>query len=216
MTDLIAAAIRNREKTLAQVATLSPLRQTARQRADELRSQLKSVRETGTRIERTRSFLSVPNFFPTPRNIVEQMIDLAELEPGMSVLEPSAGKGDVASAAVRAGCTVSCVEIVYSLFEWLREQGHSVQHRDFLTMECGHPFDRVLMNPPFERGIDERHIRHAFTFLKPGGRLVAVACSTTGTKLQGWADQIIPLPAGSFAKAERSTNVNTCIVIKNK
>ena len=30
------------------------------------------------------------------------------------------------------------------------------------------------MNPPFERGQDREHVRHAYGFLNPGGRLVAV------------------------------------------
>lgn len=33
------------------------------------------------------------NFFPTPPSIVERMIDLADVQRGMKVLEPSAGRG---------------------------------------------------------------------------------------------------------------------------
>lgn len=33
------------------------------------------------------------------------------------------------------------------------------------------------MNPPFENGSDIKHIRHAFTFLKGGGVLVALCAA---------------------------------------
>lgn len=33
------------------------------------------------------------------------------------------------------------------------------------------------MNPPFSRDQDCRHVLHAFRFLKPGGRLVAIVGS---------------------------------------
>ena len=38
-------------------------------------------------------------------------------------------------------------------------------------------FDRIVMNPPFSRDQDARHVNHAFSFLKPGGKLVAIVGS---------------------------------------
>jgi 16S rRNA G1207 methylase RsmC len=35
-------------------------------------------------------------------------------------------------------------------------------------------FDRIVMNPPFADQQDIRHVMHAATLLKPGGRLVAI------------------------------------------
>ena len=51
-----------------------------------------------------------------------------------------------------------------------------VINRDFLTMKPGDipQVDKIIMNPPFDRGGDCDHVRHAFQFLKPGGVLVAV------------------------------------------
>ncbi|MFD2427391.1 hypothetical protein ACFSUK_02785 [Sphingobium scionense] len=47
---------------------------------------------------------------------------------------------------------------------------------DFLALDPAHyaPFDAVIMNPPFDRGRDCDHVRHALAFLKPGGVLVAI------------------------------------------
>ena len=38
----------------------------------------------------------------------------------------------------------------------------------------GSGYDRIIMNPPFSEGRDIDHVRHAFSLLKPGGRVVAI------------------------------------------
>lgn len=43
------------------------------------------------------------NFFPTPSGIVAKLVELADIEPGMRVLEPEAGQGAIALACVEAG-----------------------------------------------------------------------------------------------------------------
>ena len=40
-------------------------------------------------------------------------------------------------------------------------------------------YDRVLMNPPFGRQADIRHVTHALGFVKPGGMVVAVMSAGT-------------------------------------
>ena len=64
---------------------------------------------------------------------------------------------------------------------------------------CGY-VDAVVMNPPFRDGADIKHILHARTFLKPGGRLVAICAR--GPRQVG---KLFPLcatwdelPAGTF------------------
>lgn len=69
------------------------------------------------------------------------------------------------------------------------------------------------MSPPFGRGADIEHIRHAYQKLKPGGRLVAVCANglrqqeVLGEVCSAWVE----LPAGSFQ--ERGTGVNAAIVV---
>ena len=74
-------------------------------------------------------------------------------------------------------------------------------------------FDRVVMNPPFDRGADIRHVEHARTFLKPGGRLVAVVANgpRQRERLLPIASAWIDLPAGSFE--DQGTSVNAAIVV---
>jgi predicted RNA methylase len=120
-------------------------------------------------------------YFPTPAAVVETMLDAAELEPGMTVLEPSAGAGAIASAANSAGCKVDCVELCGDLARVLRDGCYrQVICTDFLEYgprdnpAGAEYYDRVLMNPPFSRGQDIRHVTQALRFLKKGGRLVAI------------------------------------------
>ena len=74
-------------------------------------------------------------------------------------------------------------------------------------------FDRVVINPPFDRGSDIEHIKHAYRKLKPGGRLVAICANgprqqeVMGEICSAWID----LPAGSFK--EQGTSVSTAIVV---
>lgn len=161
---------------------------------------------------------------------MEQLFDrLGRLTPDMRVLEPSAGRGRLADRAKLAGCEVQCVELQPELIYTLQGKGHSVKGGDFLTMtpaELG-LFDVVVMNPPFDRGRDCDHVRHALQFLKPGGRLVSVMAAgleyreTARAKAfralidkvqppDKWDRRFTDLPAGSFA--ESGTNVNTMIL----
>ncbi len=240
--DLIAAAIANRAKRLGQVAALRPLVKPARERATELHAARKDVRESGQRVEFVRSMHCVPGFFPSPPPVVDRMIELAEIpnacqiagEPfdaskpaPLRVLEPECGKGNIAHAVTALGHPVYCVERSEGLAEYCRKNGLKVQCADFLSLtladftfaENAGGFDRVLMNPPFENRQDEQHIRHAFTFLRPGGRLVGVCTVMTAARMSGWVRQygrIESLPADAFKKSERSTGVHTSLVILNR
>lgn len=166
----------------------------------------------------------IPGFHPTPADIVAEMIEHAGDLDGARVLEPSAGRGDIATAARDAGATVCCVECSRRLCDILEHDGHDVTPGDFLVMDReGEPgakdpnpaipgtFDYVLMNPPFERRADANHVMHAWGFLKPGGRLVAVvspglfyASDRTATHFREWfnangGERIRDIEPGSFA-----------------
>jgi len=114
-------------------------------------------------------------FFPTPAAIVARLIELAEIEPWMLTLEPSAGDGAIVRELARL-TTVECFEIQLEKAAALRESGfaRAVFAQDFLQAAPTGRYDRVLMNPPFAHRGDVRHVLHALRFLKPEGRLVSV------------------------------------------
>lgn len=165
---------------------------------------------------------TLAQYFPTPEPVVEQLIALAALEPGMTVLEPSAGSGAIATAAAARGAIVDCIERDPGYATVLSDThvARRVQVADFLTIPVEPRFDRVLMNPPFTRGTDMAHVTHALRFLKPNGLLVSVmswtATEQTGstTAFRKLVEQrgalVEALPARAFAQS--GTTVDTVLV----
>lgn len=164
--------------------------------------------------------LVAPQLFPTSAEVAAQLVDLAQLDAGMTVLEPSAGTGVLLNAvdATNTAVTMTAVEINPGLCRLLRGGGRTVLEEDFLsvTPQRLNQVDRVLMNPPFANGADIVHILHALTFLKPGGLLVAICANgpRQNAKLrplaEGSGGTWEPLPSGSFKHA--GTNVNAVLL----
>lgn len=160
-------------------------------------------------------------FFPTPAPLAKRLVELAQIKPGDHVLEPSAGRGSIALAAREAGAEVYCVEFLPDNVIALMNAGLKVNESDFLSLRPSAVYDVAAMNPPFGDRQDIAHIRHAFEFLKPGGRLVSVASAGVQYRddqlardFREWVaaneGAIDSLPEGSFL--ESGTGVRTCVV----
>lgn len=127
--------------------------------------------------------------FWTPPELAGRMCALAGIGPGASVLEPSAGVGHIAEAALKLGARVQAVEIDPETAGVLRRrlsdfprESLVCDEANFLDWSQTHPhrlFGAVVMNPPFSRNQDLLHVRAAFKHLEPGGKLVAI-CSPHG------------------------------------
>lgn len=173
------------------------------------------------------------DFFETPRAIIERMIDEADIPISTSkdprdwprILEPSAGSGRIIHAIHKRSwdrpLNVFACEIQPTLAEkvsaLLYPEGRC-NPADFLTWVPADPpvFDRVIMNPPFSKRQDARHVLHAIRFVKPGGRVVAIMSAgvtfrqdTMYAECRDRATKIEPLPPGSFQ--ESGTMVNAVL-----
>ncbi|WPG35331.1 DUF4942 domain-containing protein [Variovorax sp. EBFNA2] len=116
-------------------------------------------------------------FYPTPGPVARAAVELADVQPGHAVLEPSAGQGALAEHLTAGDLT--CIEIAPLHCEILRARGFNVVQADFvLWADAQHPdgarFDRIVMNPPYSEGRWKRHTERAAGLLKPRGVLVAV------------------------------------------
>ncbi len=167
------------------------------------------------------------SFFPTPPQLVNHIINAASIEPEMRVLEPSAGMGDIAAAAREYTKHVDVVEIEPQLVEYLKTRGFNPLQSDFLKVDRPEQYDRVLMNPPFAKGLDIMHTMHAYTMLKPGGRLVAIVYGQAGEFrnqnhkrfrefLKGTNATVLPCPSESFKNGFNPTKVDTKFIVVDK
>jgi hypothetical protein len=145
--------------------------------------------------------VSADQLFPTPPDLAARMVRLAGIGDGDRVLEPSAGTGNIVQAIRARGGIVTAVEINPSLAKLT--DAHCADFLDFVGPEAeGAPFefDAVVMNPPFKDAVDVMHVMRARTFLKPGGRLVAICAGgpRQAEKLKPLAETWEELPAGTF------------------
>lgn len=187
-------------------------------------------------------------WFPTPEAVARRAasdasVDWARPPAGqdhavLRVLEPSAGEGALIWAlkdSARRGSVelrFVAVELHPGRAKALRmagldhASGDQVLERDFLTVtpdEIG-LFDRIVMNPPFDRQNDIAHVVHAARFLAPGGKLVAIMAASVEFRddarsvafremVEKSRGEIRDLPLGSFESS--GTMVSTCIVTMN-
>lgn len=176
-------------------------------------------------------FSNIAGYFPTPAPVVAQMIEAACIQDYHSVLEPSAGHGaicDRLAAVLSEDGTLDACEVNYTLREILTAKGYNLIEHNFMDLAADKfanehfYYDRILMNPPFEKLQDIEHIKHAFDLLKDGGRLVAIMSPAAffrddkkSRAFREWFDILggerVDLPAGSFK--ESGTGVNSVMVI---
>ena len=164
------------------------------------------------------------DFFPTPAGVSKEMIETADIQDGMTVLEPSAGMGHIADQIREAGHEPDVVEMSNDRKELLEAKGYNVVGRDF--MDVTDKYDRIIINPPFSDRRDAQHVQHAFTLLNPGGRVVAImgegvffGQDKKAVAFREWLDEVggtsEKLEAGTFLDPSLpvNTGVNARMVV---
>lgn len=131
-------------------------------------------------------------FYPTPSKLAGKMLSCVDWKGVFSILEPSAGKGDLADAvsafarSYRNGHRISfnendtyidCIERDSDLAALLRGKGLHVVHDDFLTFRSFKRYDLCIMNPPFDSG--DEHLLHALSLMERGGQIVCLLNAET-------------------------------------
>lgn len=132
-------------------------------------------------------------FYPTPVTMVEKMLAGVNFRlRNLSVLEPSAGKGDILEYITKRinhandryrddeqpeNLDIDVIEKDPDLQLVLRGKGYRVVHDDFLTYTSLRKYSLIAMNPPFSEGA--AHLRKALSLLAPGGFLVCLLNAET-------------------------------------
>ena len=133
---------------------------------------LKEALSGGTVVDEKATF----QFYETPDDLADRMVELANIREGDRVLEPSAGKGALVHAIFRRHKSFPRV-FVCELEPKMRAAlsqipGVAITGEDFLAHRAF--YDCIIMNPPFSDGQDIAHVQHAYTLLSTGGVLVAI------------------------------------------
>lgn len=160
------------------------------------------------------------DFYPTPPEVINSMLSGYSLE-GKTILEPSAGKGNIVDFCIGSGAFVIGCESNFDLRKIVSTKCQLIGD-DFLkvTSDKISHIDMIVMNPPFSA--DEKHIIHAFNIAPPGCDIIAL-CNHSTLNNRYSKDRMtlgsIVEAHGSFVKlgdvfstAERKTYVEVALV----
>lgn len=120
-------------------------------------------------------------FYPTPLDLAEKLTNKCELKSGLSILDPSAGKGDllipIQERYKYSIMDYFVIEKDYNLQNILKGKKFILLDDDFLTFNTNYKFDLIIMNPPFKNG--EKHLLKAIDLQKNGGQLACILNANT-------------------------------------
>jgi hypothetical protein len=169
-------------------------------------------------------FSHIPDFYPTPIDVIEKMTEGINLKD-KTILEPSAGKGNIVDFCAGSGAHVIACEKDEDLQKILQTKCKIIAP-DFLTVtsdQVSH-IDAIIMNPPFSKGAE--HILHAYNIAPAGCKIVALCnAATLGTDYSAARKQLNTIVENyghweslgdCFAQAERKTGVDVAMITLNK
>lgn len=173
------------------------------------------------------------DFYPTPDNLIDKMLDGVNLSMIHSILEPSAGKGDIVEHLKRKETEtneyytkykfdIDCIEKDSSLKCILKSKGFRVVHDDFLTYSTMKEYDLIIMNPPFSNGC--KHLLKALEMQRRnGGAIISLLnaetlrnkCSNERIALSHMLKEYhadIQYVQNAFVDGERKTEVEIALI----
>ena len=134
-----------------------------------------------------KEMLNVKDFYPTPKSLLEKVFTGLEWSMIETVLEPSAGKGDIVDFIIdkydsetryhSSPLDIDCIEIDHNLRSILKGKDMRVVHDNFLTFNTFKKYNLIVMNPPFCNG--EKHLLKALDMQKNGGNIICILNAET-------------------------------------
>lgn len=119
-----------------------------------------------------------PDFYPTPEDVIFQMLDGIEIEDKI-ILEPSAGKGNIIDYLTLYGAKEVLFCESNEDLAHISSQKARFLESDFLNLDSSRisHIDLIVMNPPFSA--DEKHILHAFSIAPAGCKIISLCNAQT-------------------------------------
>ncbi|MCL2062063.1 MAG: DUF4942 domain-containing protein [Firmicutes bacterium] len=168
------------------------------------------------------------NFYPTPPDLISKMLSGLNTTLIQTILEPSAGKGDLAEAIKQKfdrswgrKPDIDCIEIQPELQHILKGKKFRVISDDFLAFSTQKQYDLILMNPPFDEG--DKHLQKALELQENGGHIICILNAETiknpytntrkalKRQLEDYAAEITYIK-DAFVGAERATAVEVALI----
>lgn len=202
---------------------------------EELEDAIADIIETGE-VETLKETIKKFQFYETPREVAEYLVELADIWEFDNVLEPSAWHGAIVKEIRKKKYAfMEAVEIDPVKYNYLYQElfmypdlmatkSRFIDDRltewDFINYSRM-TFDKIIANPPFSKSQDVKHILKMYDCLNEWWRLVSIASSSIKWRtwklydeLKALNPEFIELPEWSFN--ESWTMVNTVILVINK
>ena len=134
-------------------------------------------------------FTDNKDFYPTPEAIINKMLFDIDFRMIQSILEPSAGSGNIVEAIKKkekfysstynkVNYDIDCIEADQNLQSILKGKNFRVVYNDFLTYDTMKEYDLIIMNPPFSNGC--KHLLKALEMQqRNGGAIVCLLNAET-------------------------------------
>lgn len=182
--------------------------------------------------EAIQMFKDNADFYPTPTNLINKMLSHIDFRTIKTVLEPSAGKGDIVEAITRKFSyihsfnkknkyDIDTIELDNNLQYILQGKQFRLVHDNFLTFDSFKKYDVIIMNPPFSNG--DKHLLKAIEMQQDGGKIVCLLNAETlknpyNNNRKDLLRQLekynanVEYVQNAFSDAERKTDVETAII----
>lgn len=190
---------------------------------EELENALQEVLEqweTTTLDEIKKQF----QYYPTPKELAEKLVELADIQADDFVLEPSAWQWAILEEFPKYSyCFAN--ELNGDNYEILIERFWQTKLHitcsDFMDMWTDIKFNKIIANPPFSKNQDVKHILHMYDLLEEWWRLVSIASNMIQHKTTNLHKQLMDLnpkfiPVEEWAFKNSWTMVSSVIVVIDK
>lgn len=176
-----------------------------------------------------------PDFYPTPPQLIRKMTSKVEWKYINSVLEPSAGKGNLVEAIYtqfkntsnyrrNSKYDIDTIEQDENLRHILKGKEYRAIADDFLTFRTYKKYDLIFMNPPFSSGV--KHLLKAIELIEGQQRSGQIVCLLNAETLKNpysndrkflirKLEEInaeVEYIQNGFQGSERSTEVETALI----
>ena len=178
-------------------------------------------------------FTENKDLYPTPKNIIDKMLCDLDFTMIKSILEPSAGTGNIVEVLKKkeeistryykkVSFDIDCIEVDQNLQHILKGKNFRVVYNDFLTYNTMKEYDAIIMNPPFSNGC--KHLLKALEMQqRNGGAVVCLLnaetlknpCTNERLDLQRKLTEYnakVEFIQDAFLDAERKTAVEIALV----